>query len=121
MPMRQAVAFLTRQSANLSAVTATHVWYFELSHATLPVGDGLHSPWSHPARPSRIAPGGLVAWDCFYSNRFGLRWRRLRAARFRELARFGRGAVVVLRRESGGAALPASPGCRPGATASSLR
>jgi hypothetical protein len=111
-PMRQAVHFLQNRGADMSAVTATHVWYFELGNASLPVGDGLHSPWSHPTRPGRIAPGGLVAWDCFYSNRFGLRWRRLRAARFLELTRFGRGVVVVLARERGGARLAASSGCR---------
>jgi hypothetical protein len=111
-PMRQAVHFLRNRGADMSAVTATHVWYFELAHVRLPVGDGLHSPWSHPTRPGRTAPGGLVAWDCFYSNRFGLRWLRLRAARFHELARFGRGAVVILAREGGGARLRASSGCR---------
>lgn len=111
VPMRQAVRFLEGRSADMSAVTATHVWYFELSHVTLPVGDGLRSPWSRPTRPGRIAPGGLAVWDCFYSNRFGLRWRRLRASRFSEVARFGGGRVVVLSRSGAGAALPASAGC----------
>ena len=40
-------------------------------------------------------------WDCSYSDRFGLRWSRLRRAGFVQLARFGGGRVVVLQRPPG--------------------
>jgi hypothetical protein len=51
-------------------------------------------------------------WDCFYSNRFGLRWRRLGTAGFHELAGFGGGRVVVLRRAGSGSRLRRAPPCR---------
>jgi hypothetical protein len=98
--MRSAVSFLEARHTDMSRVTATHVWYFELSGARIPAGDGFHSPWSRPTHPARLAPGSIVVWDCSYSNRFGLRARGLRRAGFAELARFGGGRVVVLRRDA---------------------
>jgi hypothetical protein len=96
--MSQAVHFLQARHTRMSGVTATHVWFFELSGTPIPAGDGLHSPWSRVARPQHLAAGAIVVWDCSYSDRFGLRWSRLRRAGFVELARFGGGRVVVLRR-----------------------
>ena len=98
--MRSAVTFLEARHTDMSRVTATHVWYFELSGAPIPAGDGLHSPWSHPPRPGHLLPGSIAVWDCSYSNRFGLRAHGLRRAGFGELARFGGGRVVVLRRDA---------------------
>lgn len=96
-PMSAAVRFL-HDPGN---VTATHVWFFEMSGASIPPSDGLHSPWSRPPRPTQLRSGSLVVWDCFYSGRFGLSWTRLRRAGFGELASFGGGRVVVLRRGGG--------------------
>lgn len=101
LPMRSAVRFLHAQPGDPPNVAATHVWYFEMSGSSIPRGDGLHSPWSHPPHPAAFAPGSVVVWDCFYSGRFGLSWRRLRRAGFGELASFGGGRVVVLRRRGG--------------------
>jgi hypothetical protein len=98
--MRSAVSFLEARHTDMQRVTATHVWYFELSGASIPAGDGLHSPWSHPPHPARLAPGSIAVWDCSYSNRFGLRPNGLRHAGFAQLARFGSGRVVVLRRDA---------------------
>lgn len=100
-PMHGAVRFLRAAQPDPGNVTATHVWYFEMSGSSIPGGDGLHSPWSHPPHPAAFAPGSVVVWDCFYSGRFGLSWRRLRRAGFGELASFGGGRVVVLRRGAG--------------------
>jgi hypothetical protein len=115
-PMRQAVRFLEARHVDVGRVTATHVWFFELSGADVPTGDkqvtGIHSPWSRPTRPRRLRPGALAVWDCFYSDRFGLRWRRLAASGFRVLARFGGGRVVVLRRGGRGRAPGHHPRCR---------
>ncbi len=112
VPMRQAVRFLRLRQIDASRATATHVWFFELSGKRIPAGDGYHSPWSRPPPPRRLARGSVVVWDCFYSNRFGLRWRPLTLAGFHELARFGRGRVVVLERTAArGKALP-QPRCR---------
>jgi hypothetical protein len=99
-PMSSAVHFLEARHADMRLVTATHVWFFELSGAPIPVGDGLHSPWSRPPPPRHLALGAIVVWDCSYSDRFGLRWGRLRRAGFVELARFGGGRVVVFRRRT---------------------
>jgi hypothetical protein len=96
--MNSAVGFLKARRANLGAVTVTHVWFFEMSGTPVPAGDAFRSPWSHPTHPGRLALGSLVVWDCSYSDRFGLRWRRLLHSGFAELARFGGGRVVVLRR-----------------------
>jgi hypothetical protein len=106
--MHSAVRFLRARGADLGAVTATHVWFFEMSGTAVPAGDAFHSPWSHPTHPGRLAVGSLVVWDCSYSDRFGLRRRGLLRSGFMELARFGGGRVVVLRRAglhgTGGAA-----------------
>lgn len=110
-PMRSAVRFLAARHTDMSRVTATHVWFFELSGARIPGGDGLHSPWSNPSRPHLLPHGSIVVWDCFYSNRFGLRWSRLARSGFRELARFGGGRVVVLQRGRRPRSLPAQPRC----------
>jgi hypothetical protein len=96
--MRSAVDFLGVRGADTGAVTATHPWFFEMSGAAVPVGDAFRSPWSHPAHVGRLALGSLVVWDCSYSDRFGLRWRRLLRSGYAEQARFGGGRVVVLRR-----------------------
>jgi hypothetical protein len=112
VPMRAAVRFLSARGVAPDPVIATHVWYFELSGAEVPVGHGLHSPWSQPPRPRRIGPGRLVVWDCFYSSRFGLRWAQLRSSGFRELEGFGGGRVLVLRRGGAGRALPRTSPCR---------
>jgi hypothetical protein len=116
-PMSAAVSFLEARHTDMSRVTATHVWFFELSGAHIPAGDGLHSPWSRAPRPRRLAPGSIVVWDCFYSDRFGLRWSRLRRAGFVELARFGGGRVVVLQRP----AAQGTAGARLGVTMSRPR
>jgi hypothetical protein len=71
-----------------------------------------HLPWSRPPRPRRLRRGALVVWDCSYSAQFGLRWHRLAASGFRELARFGGGRIAVLRREPGGSPLGPQPRCR---------
>jgi hypothetical protein len=110
--MSSAVSFLRARHADMSRVTATHVWFFQMSGAAIPAGDGFHSPWSHPARPARLPFGSTVLWDCSYSNRFGLRWGRLRRAGFTVLARFGGGRVVVLHR----AAAHGTTGARAGVT-----
>jgi hypothetical protein len=99
--MNSAVRFLRSHHVAMSRVTATHVWFFAMSGTAIPAGDGFHSPWSHPAHPARLALGSTALWDCSYSDRFGLRWRRLQRAGFAELARFGGGRVVVLRRAIG--------------------
>jgi hypothetical protein len=113
VPMRQAVRFLHARHIEPSSAAATHVWFFQLSGKRIPAGDGYHSPWSRPPAPQRLARGSVVVWDCFYSNRFGLRWRRLALAGFHELARFGGGRVVVLERAAlRGGARP-QPHCRP--------
>jgi hypothetical protein len=112
LPMRGAVRFLHARLIDPSRATATHVWFYELSGTRIPAGDGYHSPWSRPPDPQRLERGSVVVWDCFYSNRFGLRWRRLGLAGFHELARFGGGRVVVLERAAlRGTALP-RPRCR---------
>jgi hypothetical protein len=111
-PMRDAVRFLRARGAAMSSVAATHVWFYELSGAAVPRGDGVHSPWSRPTRPQRLRSGATAVWDCFYSNRFGLRWRRLGTAGFHELAGFGGGRVVVLRRAGSGSRLRRAPPCR---------
>jgi hypothetical protein len=100
-PMSAAVRFLEARHIGAESATATHVWFFELSGLPIPAGDGLHSPWSRPTHPGRLALGAVVVWDCFYSGRFGLGWAKLRRAGFVELARFGSGSVVVLRRAAG--------------------
>lgn len=100
-PMHAAVRFLHARRQDAGSVTATHVWFFEMSGASIPSSDGLHSPWSRPPRPSRIAAGSPVVWDCFYSGRFGLSWKKLRRAGFGQLASFGGGRVVILRRDGG--------------------
>lgn len=110
--MRSAVRYLRARHADMSRVTATHVWFYELSGTSIPAGDGLHSPWSRPKRPALLAPGSLVVWDCSYSDRFGLRWKRLRRSDFAELRRFGHRHVVVFQR----VAAQGSTGARLGLT-----
>jgi hypothetical protein len=116
VPMQAAVRYLRGRHADPSRVTATHVWYFELSGAAVPAGDPFRSPWSRPRPPQRIAVGSLAVWDCVYSNRFGLRWHSLDRAGFRQLARFGGGRVVVLQRGQGPGSLGRKPRCRAQAT-----
>jgi hypothetical protein len=110
--MNSAVRLLRARHVDMSQVTATHVWFFQMSGVAIPAGDGLHSPWSRPTHPGRLAPASIVVWDCSYSDRFGLRWARLRRAGFAPLARFGGGRVVVLQR----AAAHGTTGARAGMT-----
>jgi hypothetical protein len=111
-PMKQAVHYLDAHRLDPHHATATHVWFFELSGAAIPKGDGLHSPWSRPPRPRHLALRSIVVWDCFYSNRFGLKWRALTTAGFTQLRRFGGGRVVVLERAHRSGIARARPPCR---------
>lgn len=117
-PIEQAVRMMERRGLDAQPVTSTHVWFYELSGQRLParVGhvDAFDTPWSRPRPPRSLAPSTVVVWDCFYSDRFGLRWRDLRASGFRELGRFGSGEAVVLRKGGGGRPLGPRPSCSPG-------
>jgi hypothetical protein len=100
-PMRQAVRLLEARDVDMDRVVAAHVWFFELSGVRVTAGDGLHSPWSRRPAPRRLPAGSIVVWDCFYSNRFGLRWSKLAASGLTALARLGGGRIVVLQRAQG--------------------
>lgn len=112
VPMQHAVRYLRARHVDPSRVTATHVWFFELSGAAVPAGDPFRSPWSRPRPPHRLAVASIAVWDCFYSNRFGLRWHSLDRAGFHQLARFGGGRVVVLQRGRVAGTLGPKPRCR---------
>jgi hypothetical protein len=111
-PIRAAVDYLDARHLDPGHATATHVWFWALSGAAIPGGDGIHSPWSRPPKPRHLPMHSIVVWDCFYSNRFGLKWRALTAAGFKQLAGFGGSRVVVLERTRARGRARARPPCR---------